>query len=52
MREDGTMMRTTEDVYKRQGYGLLYLTNALWKDHGMSLEGKTAAVSGSGNVAI
>ena len=30
----------------------LYLTNALWKDHGMSLEGKTAAVSGSGNVAI
>ena len=34
------------------GYGLLYLTNALWKDHGMSLEGKTAAVSGSGNVAI
>ena len=41
------------DVYKRQtGYGLLYLTNALWKDHGMSLEGKTAAVSGSGNVAI
>ena len=43
----GSLIRT-----QATGYGLLYLTNALWKDHGMSLEGKTAAVSGSGNVAI
>ena len=43
----GSLART-----EATGYGLLYLTNALWKDHGMSLEGKTAAVSGSGNVAI
>mgnify|MGYP000756594591 FL=1 len=43
----GSLART-----QATGYGLLYLTNALWKDHGMSLEGKTAAVSGSGNVAI
>ena len=42
----GSLART-----EATGYGLLYLTNALWKDHGMSLEGKTAAVSGSGNVA-
>ena len=42
----GSLART-----QATGYGLLYLTNALWKDHGMSLEGKTAAVSGSGNVA-
>ena len=43
----GSLART-----EATGYGLLYLTNALWKDNGMSLEGKTAAVSGSGNVAI
>ena len=43
----GSLART-----QATGYGLLYLTNALWKDHGMSLEGKTTAVSGSGNVAI
>ena len=43
----GSLART-----QATGYGLLYLTNALWKDHGKSLEGKTAAVSGSGNVAI
>ena len=43
----GSLART-----QATGYGLLYLTNALWKDHSMSLEGKTAAVSGSGNVAI
>ena len=42
----GSLART-----EATGYGLLYLTNALWKDNGMSLEGKTAAVSGSGNVA-
>ena len=34
------------------GYGLLYITNELMKDHGMSLEGKTVCVSGAGHVAI
>jgi len=34
------------------GYGLLYLTEELMKCHGESLEGKTIAVSGAGNVAI
>ncbi|MBQ7265902.1 MAG: NADP-specific glutamate dehydrogenase [Firmicutes bacterium] len=43
----GSLART-----EATGYGLLYLTNALVKDHGDSLEGKTVAVSGSGNVAI
>ncbi len=43
----GSLART-----QATGYGLLYLTDALWRDHGMSLAGKTAAVSGSGNVAI
>ena len=43
----GSLART-----QATGYGLLYLTNALWKDHGMSLEGKIATVSGAGNVAI
>lgn len=33
------------------GYGLLYITNELLKKYGESLEGKTVAVSGSGNVA-
>ena len=31
----GSLART-----EATGYGLLYLTNALWKDNGMSLEGK------------
>ena len=43
----GSLART-----EATGYGLLYLTNALWKDNGLDLNGKTAAVSGSGNVAI
>ena len=43
----GSLART-----QATGYGLLYLTNALWKDHGMNLEGKIATVSGAGNVAI
>ncbi|MCR4587721.1 MAG: NADP-specific glutamate dehydrogenase [Lachnospiraceae bacterium] len=43
----GSLART-----EATGYGLLYLTNALLKDHGQSLEGKTAVVSGAGNVAI
>jgi len=34
------------------GYGLLYLTQAMLRHHGHSLEGKTVAVSGAGNVAI
>lgn len=34
------------------GYGLLYLTEELLKINGISLKGKTVAVSGSGNVAI
>jgi len=34
------------------GYGLCYLTQAMLKANGMSFEGKTVLVSGSGNVAI
>ncbi len=34
------------------GYGLCYFTNAMLQDHGMSFEGKTVVISGSGNVAI
>ena len=34
------------------GYGLLYLTQEMLKTHGHSIEGKTVAVSGAGNVAI
>ncbi len=34
------------------GYGLLYLTEELLKLNGIELAGKTASVSGSGNVAI
>ena len=34
------------------GYGLLYLTDEMLKCNGKSLEGKTIAVSGAGNVAI
>ena len=33
------------------GYGLLYLTQEMLKCNGKSLEGKTVAVSGAGNVA-
>ena len=43
----GSLART-----QATGYGLLYLTNALLKDHGIDIAGKTCAVSGSGNVAI
>ena len=42
----GSLART-----QATGYGLLYLTNALLKDHGIDIAGKTCAVSGSGNVA-
>ena len=34
------------------GYGLLYLTAEMLKSNGSSIEGKTVAVSGAGNVAI
>lgn len=34
------------------GYGLCYFTDAMLKDNGMSFVGKTAVISGSGNVAI
>ena len=34
------------------GYGLLYFVKAMLEDHGDSLNGKTAVISGSGNVAI
>ena len=34
------------------GYGLLYFLEEMLKDYGQSLKGKTAVISGSGNVAI
>ena len=34
------------------GYGLCYFTEEMLKDNGLSFEGKTVIVSGSGNVAI
>lgn len=34
------------------GYGLLYFADEMLKDKGTTFEGKTVAVSGSGNVAI
>ena len=42
----GSLART-----QATGYGLVYLTQELLKDHGTSLEGKTVSVSGAGNVA-
>ncbi len=43
----GSLART-----EATGYGLVYLTEEMLRQHGNSLEGKTVAVSGSGNVAI
>ncbi|MDO4170998.1 MAG: NADP-specific glutamate dehydrogenase, partial [Lachnospiraceae bacterium] len=43
----GSLART-----EATGYGLLYITEELFKDHGDTLEGKTVCVSGAGNVAI
>ncbi|MGN0513758.1 MAG: NADP-specific glutamate dehydrogenase [Lachnospiraceae bacterium] len=43
----GSLART-----QATGYGLLYLTNALLKDHNIDIKGKICAVSGAGNVAI
>ena len=42
----GSLART-----QATGYGLLYLTDEMLKSNGHSLEGKTVAVSGAGNVA-
>ncbi len=43
----GSLART-----EATGYGLLYITEELFKCHDNTLEGKTAVVSGAGNVAI
>lgn len=43
----GSLVRT-----EATGYGLLYLTAEMLKCNGHDIKGKTAAVSGSGNVAI
>ncbi len=43
----GSLART-----QATGYGLLYLTNALLRDHNIDIKGKICAVSGAGNVAI
>lgn len=43
----GSLVRT-----EATGYGLCYFTEALLNDKGTSFEGKTVAISGSGNVAI
>ena len=43
----GSLVRT-----EATGYGLLYITEELFKCHGETLNDKTIAVSGSGNVAI
>ena len=42
----GSLART-----QATGYGLLYITDEMLKCNGKSLEGKTVAVSGAGNVA-
>ena len=43
----GSLART-----EATGYGLLYIAEEMLKCNGLSIAGKTAAVSGSGNVAI
>lgn len=43
----GSLART-----QATGYGLLYFTDAMLKKNGLSIEGKTIAISGAGNVAI
>jgi len=43
----GSLART-----EATGYGLCYFTNEVLKGAGMSFEGKTVVISGSGNVAI
>ena len=43
----GSLVRT-----QATGYGLLYFTDAMLKHNGHSLDSKTIAISGAGNVAI
>ncbi len=43
----GSLTRT-----EATGYGLVYFTDEMLKDNGLSFEGKTVVISGSGNVAI
>ena len=43
----GSLART-----EATGYGLLYITEELLRAHGIEIAGKTAVVSGAGNVAI
>ena len=43
----GSLVRT-----EATGYGLCYYAEAMLNDHDSSFEGKTVAISGSGNVAI
>ena len=43
----GSLART-----EATGYGLLYITEELLKDHDIDIKGKTVCVSGAGNVAI
>ncbi|MFD0826704.1 NADP-specific glutamate dehydrogenase [Neobacillus sp. M.A.Huq-85] len=43
----GSLART-----EATGYGLVYFVEEMLKDRGLSLQGSTVAVSGSGNVAI
>jgi glutamate dehydrogenase (NADP+) len=43
----GSLART-----QATGYGLVYYTEEMLRDHGDSLDGKTVVISGSGNVAI
>ena len=43
----GSLART-----EATGFGLCYFTEEMLEDHGSSFEGKTVAISGSGNVAI
>jgi len=43
----GSLART-----EATGYGLLYMTEALLKDHDIDIKGKTVCISGAGNVAI
>ena len=43
----GSLART-----EATGYGLLYITEELLKDHNIDIKSKTVAVSGAGNVAI
>jgi glutamate dehydrogenase (NADP+) len=42
----GSLVRT-----QATGYGLVYILNAMLKDHQIEIAGKTVVVSGSGNVA-